>query len=529
MEFLKEIGYKIISKSIKSEDMPMRTEPVLVTGSTGYVGGRLVPLLLSSGYRVRAMARSMNKLKGRKWSNHPGLELVQADLYDPGSLREAVEGCSAAYYLVHSMNPQNRDFVEADRLAARNFADAAARAGLGRIIYLGGLGRESAELSTHLKSRAEVGKILQKGPTPVTILRAAHILGSGSASFEILRYLAERMPIMLIPARILKTRIQPICIRNVLRYLTVCLEKEETTGRTFDIGGPDILDYRALIELYAEEKGLRKPLFIAPRFLSASQLGYKCSISLARFLIPVPSSIMEPLLKGAVNETIAENHQITQIIPQDLITCREAIRRAIQKDSLKIVETHWTDAGDLNPPEWVHCGDAPYAGGTLLQGGFRVVLATSPEEIWSVVSRIGGNNGWYYGDFLWRLRGWMDTLAGGVGLRRGRRHPETLLVGDALDFWRVLDVSPPKRLILLAEMKLPGEAILDFEIIPSGSGSELRLGTRFRPRGLYGVFYWYTLLPFHNILFGGMLREVATRVAQPVINGPLKFKPGPVW
>jgi uncharacterized protein YbjT (DUF2867 family) len=529
LEYIKEIGYKTISTLMKPEDMLRRTEPVLVTGSTGYVGGRLVPLLLSSGYRVRAMARSMKKLQGRKWSNHPGLELVQADLYDPGSLRKAVEGCSTAYYLVHSMNPENRDFAEADRLAASNFADASAKTGLERIIYLGGLGRESADLSTHLKSRAEVGNILQTGSTPVTILRSAHILGSGSASFEILRYLAERMPVMLIPAGILKTRIQPICIRNVLKYLTGCLEKEETTGRTFDIGGPDILDYRRLIELYVEVKGLRKPVFIAPRFLSASQLGYKFSISLAKLVIPVPSSIVEPLLKGAANESIAENNQITRIIPQDLMTCREAIGRAIQKDSLKIVETRWTDAGDLNPPEWVHWGDAPYAGGTLLQGGFRVVVAASPEEIWPLISKIGGNNGWYYGDFLWRLRGWMDNLAGGVGLRRGRRHPENLLVGDALDFWRVLEVSPPRHLILVAEMKLPGEALLDFEIIPSDSGAELRLGTRFRPNGLYGVFYWYALLPFHDILFGGMLREVATRVNRPVINGPFKFRPGPVW
>jgi hypothetical protein len=210
------------------------------------------------------------------------------------------------------------------------------------------------------------------------------------------------------------------------------------------------------------------------------------------------------------------------------MTCREAIRRAIQKDSLQIVETRWTDAGELTPPEWVYSGDAPYAGGTLLQGGFKVVLDAKPVEIWSVISRVGGGNGWYYGNTLWKIRGWMDTLAGGVGLRRGRRHPEQLYVGDALDFWRVLEVSPPNRLILVAEMKLPGEAILDFSVVRLEKGAELRLGTRFRPKGLYGILYWYVLLPFHDILFGGMLREVAKKVAKPVLSGPVRFKPGPI-
>jgi hypothetical protein len=245
-------------------------------------------------------------------------------------------------------------------------------------------------------------------------------------------------------------------------------------------------------------------------------------------IIPVPPSITESLLRGVTNEVIIRDDRITKIIPQDLMTCREAIRRAIQKDSLQIVETRWTDAGELKPPEWVQSGDAPYAGGTLLQGGFKTVLDSTPEEIWPVIGSIGGVNGWYYGDFLWRMRGWMDTLAGGVGLRRGRRHQEQLLIGDALDFWRVLDVSPPSRLILVAEMKLPGEAILDFEIAPAGMGAELRLSTRFRPSGLYGVLYWYALLPFHDMLFGGMLREVAKKVNRPIISGPMKFRPGPI-
>ena len=210
------------------------------------------------------------------------------------------------------------------------------------------------------------------------------------------------------------------------------------------------------------------------------------------------------------------------------MTCREAIKRAIQKDSLRIVETRWTDAGELKPPEWLQKGDAPYAGGTLLKGGFSVTLQALPEEVWPIISGIGGQNGWYYGDFLWQIRGWMDSLAGGVGLRRGRRHPEKLLVGDALDFWRVLKVEPPKRLILVAEMKLPGEAILDFELVNAEANqTEIRLSTRFRIRGFYGQIYWYALLPFHDLLFGGMLRNISTRINRPILKGPEKFKPGP--
>ncbi len=508
----------------------MRTQPVLVTGATGYVGGRLVPLLLAAGYRVRAMARSLEKLQGRAWANHTNLELVRADVLDPPSLKKAVAGCYAAYYLIHSMNSEPRDFAMADRKGAQNFVSVLHENRLERVIYLGGLTSSSSDLSPHLKSRAEVGAILKSGPSPVTILNSPQILGSGSASFEILRYVVERLPIVIVPSRVMDTKVQPICIHNVLIYLITCLTKDETMGQTYDIGGPDILSYRELVELYAAETGLRIPIIITLKYLprSLSVLSSKFSYRLAKIILPMPPSISRPLLRGAVNEAIVQDFRIKDIIPQELMTCREAIRRAIQKDSLQVVETRWTDAGELKPPEWVHSGDAPYSGGTLLKGGFTVVLGSSPDEIWPVISRIGGDNGWYYGDFLWQIRGWMDTLAGGVGLRRGRRDPETLMVGDALDFWRVLEVTPPRRLILVAEMKLPGEAILDFELIPSKNGTELRLGTRFRPKGLYGILYWYVLLPFHDILFGGMLREVARKVGRPITRGPVKFRPDPV-
>ncbi len=388
---------------------------------------------------------------------------------------------------------------------------------------------DSPELSSHLKSRAEVGRILRSGPIPTTILRSAIILGSGSASFEILRYLSERLPLMLLPPGVLDTEIQPICIRDVLTYLESSLGNEETISEIFDIGGPDVLTYRQLFNLYAKETGLGKPLFITPGFLSDSSMGRRIAFSIARMVLPVSPAIAEPLLQGAINRAVVMDDRITKIIPLNLMTCSEAIRRAIQKDSLKIVETRWSDAGQLKPPEWTQPGDAPYAGGPLLQGGFRLTLDASSEDVWPVIARLGGKNGWYYGDFLWRVRGWMDNLAGGVGLRRGRRHPEQLLVGDALDFWRVLMVKPPRRLILLAEMKLPGEAILDIEVNDIQHGqTEIRLGTRFRSKGLYGLFYWYTLLPFHDLLFGGMLRAIAKRVGKDIINGPEKSKPGPL-
>jgi len=506
----------------------MKQPKILVTGATGYIGGRLVLQLLTAGHRVRAMARSLKKIQARSWHAHPNLELVKADLHDPESLITAITDCDIAYYLVHSMSLAHTNFADADSRAASNFISAAAQHGLERIIYLGGLGGNESNASLHLKSRLEVETILRSGRVPVTVLRCAHILGSGSASFEMLRYIAERLSFFIIPKSIINTKIQPICIRNVLFYLEKCLEIKETIGQIYDIGGPEILTYRQLFEIFSEQSGLRPPVFIFPPF-PAFKLGTKIAHAIARLLLPLSPGIVQPLLDGLGVEIITKEEMIKKLIPQDLVRCYSAIDRAIQKDSLKIVETRWTDAGGLNPPEWMYAGDARYSGGTLLQGGYKITLATEPEEIWSFISRIGGHTGWYYGDVFWQIRGWMDQVAGGVGLRRGRRHPEYLYVGDALDFWRVLDVKPPVKLILLAEMRLPGEALLSFELVPVEKGTELRLGTRFRPVGLYGILYWYLLLPFHNLLFGGLLNELATRVDKKILQGPEKYRPGPLF
>ncbi|MFC1580585.1 SDR family oxidoreductase [Thermodesulfobacteriota bacterium] len=496
-------------------------KPVLVAGGTGYVGGRLVPELINAGYRVRVMGRSLAKLKGRSWANDPSVELSQADVLDRDSLNRAAKGCGAAFYLVHSMNSQSKDFAESDRVAARNMVSAAASSKLERIIYLGGLGSDDPSLSKHLKSRVEVANILQSGPVPATFLRAGIILGSGSASFEILRYLVDRLPIMITP-RWVHTPCQPIAIRNIIHYLMGCLEHDETMGGTFDIGGPEILTYQRVMEIYAEEAGLPHRWIVPVPVLTPKLSSYWIHL-----ITPVPSSIARPLTEGLRNPAVCREDRIRSIIPQELIDCRKAIQRALEISQQQCIDTCWSDAGTCTMPEWAQCGDADYAGGTILECGYRVVLEAQPEDTWKPIERIGGRTGWYFGSFLWSLRGLMDRLVGGVGLRRGRRHPEDIFPGDALDFWRVLEVDKPNRLQLLAEMKLPGEAILEFRNYPLNDRlTELQLDSRFLPRGLLGILYWYALYPVHKWIFTGMIKEIAKAVGKPIRKGPERFAPG---
>lgn len=497
----------------------MDARPVFMTGATGYVGGRLVPLLLESGYRVRVMGRSLSKLACRPWANHPSLELAQADVMDLESLKKAADGCRAAYYLVHSMNERRGDFEETDRRAARNMATAAAVGGIERIIYLGGLGGGSS-LSKHLRSRKEVAEILRSGSVPTTVLLAAMILGSGSASFEILRYLVERLPVMTTPKWV-RTPCQPIAIRNVLHYLKGCLEHPETTGQAFDIGGPDILTYEEIFRIYAEVAGLPGRWIIPVPVLTP-----RLSSLWVHLVTPVPASMARPLIEGLSVPVVCRENRIRSIIPQELLSCREAIGIALQRVRQEAVETCWSDAGALSPPEWLRCGDAPYAGGTVLESGYRVVLKASAEEVWAPIQRIGGKTGWYFADWLWRLRGMLDRISGGVGLRRGRRSPNQILQGDALDFWRVLDVQPGRRLQLQAEMKLPGEAILEFNLQAlEGGETELQQRSRFLPRGLFGILYWYGLYPLHQMIFRGMIRGITRAVGKPLVRGPDRFAP----
>lgn len=501
--------------------MDRDSRPILVLGATGYVGGRLVPRLLDAGYRVRALVRSLAKLGCRPWTRHPQLEMVQGDVMDLASLRRGAQGCRAAYYLVHSMTSAKNHFVENDRLAALHMAAAAASAGLERIIHLGGLGSdEDPSLSKHLRSRHEVARILQQGPVPTTVLRAAMILGSGSASFELLRYLVDRLPVMLAPQWV-RTQVQPIAIRNVLYYLQGCLENPEAAGQTFDIGGPDILSYGDLIGLYAEVAGLPRRILIPLPFLTPW-----LSALWIHLITPIPSSIARPLSEGLRNRVVCQDNRIRSIIPQELLDCRETIRRALERIEQQRIETCWTDAGTILPPEWTYCGDAQYAGGTILECGYRMRIEATREEVWKLVSSIGGRTGWYFGNTLWGLRGWMDRLAGGTSLERGRRHPSELYVGDALDFWRVLEIEPPHRLLLLSEMKMPGEAVLEFKITPKGPGeTEIRQLSRFLPKGLAGMIYWYGLYPTHQLIFDGMLRNLAKRLGKTILSGPERFTP----
>jgi uncharacterized protein YbjT (DUF2867 family) len=419
------------------------------------------------------------------------------------------------------MIAQKDKFVEADRKAAQNMVAAASTANLDRIIYLGGLAEAKAgELSKHLKSRIEVADILQSGPVPTTDLRTPMILGSGSASFEILRYLVERLPVMTTPKWVLSLN-QPIAIRDVIGYLIGCLEKEETTGQTYDIGGPDILTYRELLDIYAEEARLPKRLIIPVPVLTPT-----LSALWIHLVTPVPASIALPLTEGLTSDAVCTENRIQSIIPLKLLSCRGAIRLALKKVKQQQVETCWMDAGELLEPEWAHCGDADWAGGAIMSCGYRAGLQATAEEAWQAVSKIGGKTGWYFGDYLWNIRGLLDRMVGGVGLRRGRRHPTDIGVGDALDFWRVLDVEAPQRLLLLAEMKTPGEAMLEFQITPAGDDQiEFQMLSRFLPKGLSGLIYWYVLYPFHQWIFFGMLKAIAGSIDRPIVFGPQRFTP----
>ena len=497
------------------------SKPILVTGATGYVGGRLIPALLDAGYRVRAMGRSLEKLACRSWGRHPKVELAKGDVLDRESLETALSGCGTAYYLVHSMIAQKHQFVEADRRAAQNMVAAAAATGIERMIYLGGLAeKKNGVLSKHLRSRIEVADILQSGKIPVTDLRTPMILGSGSASFEILRFLVERLPIMITP-RWVRSLNQPIAIRNVVNYLIGCLEHNKTIGQTYDIGGPDVLAYRNLMDIYAQEATLPKRLIIPVPVLTPTLSAYWIHL-----ISPVPHSIALPLTEGLTSDAVCSDKRIQEIIPQKLLSPREAIRTALDKIIEKQVDTCWSDAGGIVTPEWAHCGDADWAGGTIMQCGYRVRLKADLKDVWLPISRIGGHKGYYYANDLWWLRGLADRLIGGVGLRRGRRHPTELHVGDALDFWRVLDVKPNERLLLLAEMKVPGEALLEFKIDSMGDHyTEVQMLSRFLPKGLWGMLYWYSLYPFHEKIFFGMLKAMAKVIDKPIVSGPQRFTP----
>ncbi len=494
-------------------------ERVLVIGASGYVGARLVPFLIEDGYLVRSAGRTKENMLKRPWSGHESVDICEVDALDRGDLKKSCEGCRYVYYLLHSMSPNQKNFMDTDRQAASNMVWAAEQSGVERIIYLGGLGEESPHLSKHLKSREEVGNILESGSVPVTILRAAMIIGSGSASFEILRYLVERLPVMVTPKWV-HTQCQPIAIRNVITYLVGCLKKPETVGETYDIGGAEILTYRDLMDIYAHEARLGKRFVIPVPVLTPKLSSYWIHL-----VTPVPASLGRPLAEGLSNKVICEDNRIRDIIPQDLLDCREAMSLALDQSQHNLIGENHNDLYTmLKHVEWSFDGDPKWAGGKIFEDHRAVVLESTPDRIWKPLLGIGGKNGWYYANWLWKLRGLLDLIVGGVGMRPGRTDPNKLTPGDYIDFWNIHLVEPNKRLLLKAEMKLPGSAILDFYISPTDDKhSELHQIARFIPSGLLGIIYWYAVKPFHNLIFNGMLRRIAERVGDRVISEPKRI------
>ncbi|MEO1716412.1 MAG: SDR family oxidoreductase [Planctomycetota bacterium] len=491
--------------------MAAAAQRVLLTGATGYIGGRLAPELLDRGYCLTCIVRSSRKLHEREWAGDPRVDIVEADVLDTDAVREAAEGCDAAYYLIHSMESGSGGFAERDRELATSFASAIRGTSIERIVYLGGLGELGEGLSEHLRSRREVEQILEESGVPLTTLRAAIILGSGSASFEILRYLVERLPMMVTPKWV-KTRCQPISVIDVLAYLVRVLETPETAGRCIGIGGPEVLTYRELMNHMTDALGLRRRIIVPLPVLTP-----KLSSLWIGLVTPVSPAIARPLAEGLRNEVIVRDDNAESLMPRATIAPRVAIERAVDKTRSGLVPTAWSAAG-------VVPGDPNWAGGTMFVDSRSIEVAASASAVFAAVCRVGGGHGWYAADYLWRLRGWMDKLMGGPGLRRGRRHPETVSYGEVLDFWRVTDVQRDKRLELRAEMKVPGVAELSFDIEPTESSNadaakqRLIMTARFRPKGLLGLGYWYAVLPLHNIVFGGMLSGMK-RAAESIQDG----------
>lgn len=480
---------------------------VLVTGATGYIGGRLVPRLLAAGYRVRCLVRCARKAAARAWGNNPAVTVLECDLSDKESLFKALRGCQAAYYLVHSMMAAGAEYRARDRQLATIFAEATAAASVRRIIYLGGLGETGDGLSEHLSSRREIESALASTGVALTVLRAAMIIGSGSASFEILRYLVERLPIMVTP-RWVQTESQPIAVRDVLDYLVACLVTPETAGRTLDIGGPDVLTYRELMNIMAKSLGLR-PRVILP----VPVLTPRLSSLWIHLVTPISHRIARPLAEGLRNRVVCRNDDAVRLMPIERMGVEAAIAAALGKTIEAQRETVWSDAGPIP-------GDPAWSGGRVFVDTRQVVVHAPTSTVFDVICRIGGDNGYFAADWLWKLRGILDRLHGGPGLRRGRRHPTEIRFGEAIDFWRVTGFEAGRRLELRAEMRLPGEATLTFEVQPGfRQHCTLVQTARFKPRGLAGLAYWYSVVPLHGVVFRGMLRGVK-RAAEQLAGTP---------
>jgi len=472
---------------------------VLLTGATGYVGGRLLKALEQRNYKVRCMARRPEYLRGRVG---PTTEVIAGDALRYDSLSQSLKNTDVAYYLVHSLGSAG-NFEDEDRTAAANFGRACAACGVRRIVYLGGLGEEERTLSSHLRSRHEVGRVLREAGIPVIEFRASIVIGSGSLSFELVRALTERLPIMIAP-RWVSVPAQPIAIEDLIAYLLAAAELTPVESRTFEIGGADVVSYGGIIKEYARQRGLDRLIIPVPLLtprLSSLWLG---------LVTPIYSRVGRKLIDSLRYPTIVRNQSALEVFAIRPRGIREAISRALNNEEHEFAVTRWSDALSS-------IGNAGHWGGQRF--GSRIVDSRTAEvprdrkAAFAPIRRIGGDAGWYYGNLLWRIRGFLDLLAGGAGLRRGRRNPESLVPGDTLDFWRVEAFERDRLLKLHAEMKLPGRAWLEFELTDIPTGTQIRQTAVFDPLGVAGLLYWYALYPIHQLVFAGMLREICRKAS----------------
>ncbi|CAB4630728.1 unannotated protein [freshwater metagenome] len=484
----------------------------LVTGATGYIGGRLIRELLAHGYRVRVLARNPERLKDHPWIDR--VEVVSGDAHDIATLDKALDGIDVAYYLLHALMTKE-NFEQQEKDLAQKFGEAAKKANVQRIVYLGGIIAKNEELSPHLQSRADTGKTLRSFGIPTIELRAGVVIGSGSASFEMLRYLTERLPIMTTP-RWVETKIQPIAVRDVLRYLVGAAALDSSISGDFDIGGPEVFSYRDMMMKYAEAAGLRKRIIIPIPVLTP-----RLSSGWVGLVTPVPITLARRLVESLKNEVIARNDSIRKLIPDapgGLTHFKRSVELALARIKEANVETRWTNASVPGTPSAPLPTDPDWAGGTLYSDVRTVHSDDSIEDVWKRVEAIGGKNGYSTATWAWEVRGVMDSLVGGVGLRRGRRNDNSLIEGEALDFWRVEAINRPKLLRLRAEMRMPGLAWLEFalEDDADGTGTVITQRALFAPKGLYGHAYWWALWPMHGLVFPSMVKNMAGPTARKI-------------
>jgi uncharacterized protein YbjT (DUF2867 family) len=470
---------------------------VLVAGATGYIGGRLVPELIGRGYRVRVMVRAESPEHAERW---PDAEMVVADALVKDEVVRALDGVDTAYYLIHSMLIGLHKFEDADTLAARNFRLAAEAQNVKRIIYLGGLGDTKTTLSTHLASRAQVAEEFSHGSVPTTILRAAIIIGSGSASYEMVNHLVRRIPVFPVPAWA-KTRCQPIGLRDVIKSLVGVLELPETAGRTFDIGGVDILTYEEMLKMHAEILG-KKKLFLSSPISSIGLYSYITSL-----LTPVPAAITWCLMESVTHDVTCHDNDILELIPFRRISCKEALVLALSREEQDAVATRWSDS---YPPDYeLAIKLSEIEGPPTYTSSYSLVTNKTADALFRSITHIGGRNGWFHSTFLWRIRGTLDRLLRGVGTTRGRRSASTLRVNDVVDFWRVEEIQYHEQLLLRAEMKVPGYAWLEFRVDPiSGEKNRLSVNAYYKTKGFWGRTYWYIFLPFHHFIFDDLIKQI---------------------